>query len=80
MTAPIDKAAEALITSRPGRKLGLAGRPGVAREVFASIDTDELARVLWPYPHSFESALPEHKAFYRAKAEAVKAHLLKEDA
>lgn len=52
----------------------------IARAVFASIDTDELARVLWPYPYPFEAALREHQAFYEGQAEAVKAHLLKEDA
>lgn len=73
MTAPIDKAAEALITSRPGRKLGLAGRPGVAREVFASIDTDDLARAI------ADAVSPSGGGFHDI-AVAVKAHLLKEDA
>lgn len=76
MTTPIDKATEAVEDNT-----GLAGiidGESVARAVFASIDTDELARVLWPYPYPFEAALREHQAFYEGKAEAVKAHLLKE--
>lgn len=80
MTAPIDKAAEAVDALWLEGPLG-TGPTGAdeARAVFASIDTDELARVLWPYPYPFEAALREHQEFYEGKAEAVKAHLLKED-
>lgn len=84
MTAPIDKATEAAFDAlapwrEMSKKPGHGAADEVARAVFASIDTDELARVLWPYPYPFEAALREHQEFYEGKAEAVKAHLLKED-
>ena len=73
MTAPIDKAAEALVShggsTFPDLYEGEA--LDVARAVFTSIDTDELARALAPWLGTGQSA--------NNAAEAVKAHLLKED-
>ncbi|MFJ4107927.1 hypothetical protein [Oerskovia enterophila] len=75
---PIERAAEAIgAHMRPVLELDL----DVARAVFASIDTDELARTL--HAHRFRNmpipwdALPKsHRVAFRAQAEAVKAHLL----
>ncbi|MHA7132559.1 hypothetical protein [Oerskovia turbata] len=39
-------------------------------------DPDWLAKVLWPYPHLFEEAMPDHQNFYRGKAAAVVAAVL----
>lgn len=73
MSAPIDKAAEAVDALWLEGPLG-TGPTGAdeARAVFASIDTDELARALAP-----QLAWTKHSSL--KLAEAVKAHLMKED-
>lgn len=83
---PIDKAAEeafdVLMTWRDaGARPGGGAADEIARAVFASIDTDELARALAVADGiSWDIAHGAHKLRYLHFAEAVKAHLLKEDA
>jgi hypothetical protein len=80
MTAPIDKAAEAVDALWLEGPLG-TGPTGAdeARAVFASIDTDELARALAKAEAEYEANDTLHGVWPGFLAEAVKAHLLKED-
>ena len=77
MTAPIDKAAEVLLADYRSEHEGGSVEEfhDLARAVFASIDTDELARALT----ASLNGRPWRDLTPRTITEAVKAHLLKED-